>query len=85
MEKQKCSSKKHEEIDAIIFCQECRIYMCNKCENFHSELFQNHHQVKLNNDNSKGIFTGFFNEKNHLDKLEFFCKNHNKIYVVHLI
>ena len=79
MEKQKCSSKKHEEIDAIIFCLECRIYMCNKCENFHSELFQNHHQVKLNNDNSKGIFTRFFNEKNHLDKLEFFCKNHNKL------
>ena len=79
MEKQKCSSKKHEEIDAIIFCQECRVYMCNKCENFHSELFLNHHQVKLNNDNSKEIFTGFCDEKNHLDKLEFFCKNHNKL------
>ena len=79
MEKQKCSSKKHEQIDAIIFCLECRIYMCNKCENFHSELFLNHHQVKLNNDNSKEIFTGFCDEKNHLDKLEFFCKNHNKL------
>jgi len=43
----KCSSLKHNENDAISFCQECRICMCNKCENHHSELFQNHHIFKL--------------------------------------
>ena len=36
----KCSSKKHKEIDAIYYCLECRVYMCNKCENFHCDLSQ---------------------------------------------
>ena len=43
----KCSSEYHKENDAISFCQECKIYMCNKCEKYHSELFQRHHQFKL--------------------------------------
>ena len=42
-EKQKCSLKEHNEIDAKIYCQECKIYMCNKCENIHSGLINNHH------------------------------------------
>ena len=29
----KCSLVEHNENDAICFCQECKIYMCNKCEN----------------------------------------------------
>ena len=32
--KNKCSLEQHKEIDAIIFCQICKVYMCNKCENF---------------------------------------------------
>ena len=27
----KCSLKKHFEVDAIIYCQECKKYLCNKC------------------------------------------------------
>ena len=79
MEKQqeiKCSSKEHHEIDAINFCIECKVYMCKKCLNFHSDLFQNHHTYDIYKDN-KDIFTGFCNEQNHSMKLEFFCKNHN--------
>ena len=45
-EQKKCSFEEHKEIDAIIFCSECRIYMCNKCENHHSSLFKNHHPNK---------------------------------------
>ena len=78
MEEIKCSSSKHQEVKAINFCPECKIYMCNKCDNYHSELFSNHHQVKLDKD-INFIFTGFCNEKNHLEKLEYFCKNHNKL------
>ena len=74
----KCSLKKHEEINAISYCQECKIYMCNKCENHHIELFQNHHEHKLDKDINE-IFTGFCKEINHFDKLEFYCKNHNKL------
>ena len=74
----KCSSEKHKDSIAIYFCKECNIYMCNKCENFHSELFQNHHQYNLSNDISQ-IFIEFCNEKNHLEKLKYFCKTHNKL------
>ena len=36
--KQKCSSIEHDKIDAVFYCQECKVYLCNKCENFHSKL-----------------------------------------------
>ena len=34
-EKKKCnsnSSKEYGEVDAIIYCLECKLYLCNKCE-----------------------------------------------------
>ena len=40
----KCFSEEHKDINAISFCPECRIYMCNKCENLHSSLFKKHNQ-----------------------------------------
>ena len=43
----KCSCQQHLEIDAIAYCQECKIYMCNKCINYHGALFKNHHQNNL--------------------------------------
>ena len=76
--KKKCTSKNHGEIEANTFCQECRIYMCNKCEKIHSDLCQNHHIYNLDKD-IKEIFTGFCKEENHLEKLKFFCKNHNQL------
>ena len=72
----KCSLKKHEEIDAIIYCQECNKYLCNKCNNHHSELFDSHHLYNLNK-NIKEIFTGLCKEKGHNKELCYFCKNHN--------
>ena len=75
---EKCSSKKHNEINAISYCQECNIYMCNKCESHHLELFDNHHQYKLDK-NINEIFTGFCKEKNHIDKLDYYCRNHNQL------
>ena len=38
----KCFSEDHKEIDAICFCPECKIYMCNKWLNIHSSFFKNH-------------------------------------------
>ena len=73
----KCSSNNHSEINAIKYCIECKINMCNKCDKIHYELFKNHHQYNFNKD-IKNIFTGFCTEKKHLRiKLEYFCKNHN--------
>ena len=78
MENKKCSTKNHGEIDAIIYCQECRIYICNKCEKIHSELFYNHHLYNLDKD-IKDIFTGFCKEENHMEKLFYFCKDHSQL------
>ena len=74
----KCSSKEHENIEAISYCKKCDIYICNKCETIHSKLCQNHQTYKLNQ-NFGDIFTGYCMEKGHNEKLEFFCKNHNKL------
>ena len=76
--KNKCSLDNHSTIDAIIYCQECRIFMCNKCEKTHSELCKKHHQYKLDK-NLEEIFTGFCKEKNHIAELIYFCKTHNKL------
>ena len=78
MDSKKCSLTKHSEIDAIYFCQECKVNFCNKCENYHSEIFENHHLFKLDK-NNKEIFTGFCKEENHFDKLSYFCKTHNQL------
>ena len=72
----KCSSKEHEKIDAISFCQQCNIYMCHKCDNIHKNLCQNHITF---NSNKNDIFTGYCKENGHFNKIEYFCKNHNQL------
>ena len=76
----KCSMEEHKEINAISFCQSCKIYMCNKCEKFHSELFKNSHHIEnIKDKNMSIIFTGLCKETNHSGALIYFCKNHNKL------
>ena len=74
----KCSLKKHDDINAISYCQECNKYMCNKCENMHNELFEDHHKYNLK-DNISELFTGICKEINHKAELECYCKNHNQL------
>ena len=76
-EKYKCSVEEHIKTSAVKYCPECRIYMCNKCESYHSPLFKNHHPYNLNKD--EDIFTGYCKEKNHPNKLEYYCKSHNEL------
>ena len=59
----KCSAKDHQDINAISYCQKCNIYMCNKCENLHSKLFQHLNLFKLDKDINE-IFTGYCKELN---------------------
>ena len=75
----KCSSDKHKDSNANNYCPECKIYMCKICEEFHSKLFNNHHQYKINN-NNYNVFTGLCKIKNNSMKLEYFCKTHIKLY-----
>ena len=74
LQKHKCSFEDHKNIDAIKYCQECNIYLCNKCENHHSELFKNHHILPLEKDKDE-LFTGYCKEKSHSKLLNYFCKN----------
>ena len=75
-EKIKCSLEEHNQINAIKYCSDCKIYMCNKCDNYHSSpLFKNHNSYSISN--SEETFTGMCQEKNHFNKLEYFCKSHN--------
>jgi len=78
MEIIKCSKKDHQEIEAIYYCQYCNIYMCNKCEKFHSNIFEDHLKLPINKE-KQDIFTGLCKEKDHQNKLLFFCKSHNKL------
>ena len=73
----KCFTEEHKEINAISYCPECRIYMCNKCEKYHSPFFKTHQISKLNKEEE--LFTGFCQEKNHPNRLEYFCKEHNQL------
>jgi len=76
-EKKKCSFKEHKDIDAISYCSDCKISICNKCKNYHQGLFENHHLYNI--DNNKDIFINICKKINHFNKLEFYCKNHNQL------
>ena len=57
---EKCSSANYKEIDALSFCGKCKIYMCNKCDKFHSEMFQNQNSIKLEKGkDTSELFNGF--------------------------
>ena len=74
----KCSHKKHSELSAICICIDCNLYLCNKCTNIHKEYLENHQIISIDK-NNKEIFTGLCTEPNHKGKLEYYCKNHNKL------
>ena len=72
----KCTN--HEDIEAIIFCPQCRIYMCNKCKQMHSDLLKSHIAFNLDK-KTKDIFIGICTDENHNVEYEYFCKKHNKL------
>ena len=76
-DKKKCSNEEHKDIDAISYCQDCKIYICNKCSNLHQGLFKKHNTKNL--EKNKEIFIDICKDKNHPLKLEFYCKNHNQL------
>ena len=80
-DKPKCSSIDHIKIDAIIFCNICKVYLCNKCETFHSKIFQNHSVQDLKKEKNN-FFSDICPEKNHLKNLKYFFKTHNKLVCV---
>ena len=75
---QKCWLEEHNKIDAISFCQDCKIYMCNKCQNIHNNLLKKHHLYSLDKEINE-IFTGLCKIENHQNELDYFCKTHNQL------
>ena len=75
-QKQKCSNKNHKDINPVTYCHVCKFFLCKKCEMFHSELYQEHITTNIDKDINE-IFTGYCKEKEHFNKLKYFCKNHN--------
>ena len=74
----KCSSKDHDNMNAIQYCYNCKIYLCKKCETHHSILFQNHNLYSLDKEMTD-IFTGYCTKEGHNEILEFYCKTHNEL------
>ena len=72
----KCSQTKHADSNAISYCVECNIYLCNKCISLHSQLFENHHNYNLEKDIFE-IFTGLCKKQKHKNELKYYCKEHN--------
>ena len=72
----KCSLKSHNKYNAVFLCQTCKLYLCEKCLFYHSELFEEHKLIKIEIDINKA-FTGICKEKKHNIELEYFCKDHN--------
>ena len=66
----KCSYKKLSEINAISYCSECNLYLCNKCTNNHVEYLEDHNIINLYKNNQE-IFTGLYQELNHKNELLF--------------
>ena len=78
IQEKKCSNIEHKDINANSYCSKCEIYMCNKCQNIHSKLCNNHQNFILEKDNNE-IFTGLCKEEKHHLELQFFCKTHNQL------
>ena len=68
----KCSN--HEEINALIFCQLCWIYMCNKCKQIHLDLLKSHITYNLDKQ-TNFIFTGILKMKIIMLNMNIFVKS----------
>ena len=78
METQNKNCSEHPDTNASIYCLQCKINFCIKCEKLHSQLFKSHQKINLEK-NSEEFFTGFCKEKNHLNELKYYCTNHNTL------
>ena len=76
--KKNCSFKEHKDIEAKSYCFKCQIYLCNKCINYHKGFFNDHPMNNIDKITGE-TFTGLCQEENHNIKLEYYCKNHNKL------
>jgi len=77
IQKKFCSFQGHEKIPADIYCIYCKVYMCQKCESFHSKLLPNHKIYNIDKINNEDISQKFCQQEKHNIELQYFCRNHN--------
>ena len=77
VQKKFCSFQGHEKVPANIYCISCKIYMCQKCESFHSKLLSEHKIYDIDKINSEDISQQFCKQEKHNLELQYFCRNHN--------
>ena len=77
VQKKFCSFQGHEKVPANIYCISCKIYMCQKCESFHSKLLSEHKIYDIDKINSEDISQQFCKQERHNLELQYFCRNHN--------
>ena len=68
----------HIEIDVVMYCQECNMAFCNKCKQYHSELFKSHTEDILDKDFTN-ILSKYCRDEHHNVEFEYFCKTHNQL------
>ena len=77
VQKKFCSFQGHEKVPANIYCISCKIYMCQKCESFHSKLLSDHKIYDIDKINNEDISQQFCKQEKHNLELQYFCRNHN--------
>jgi len=73
----KCSLGEHSKINAKAFCQECKILMCDECEDYHKEICDTHRLHKL--DKNVMNIKDLIEQAMKINEINFFCKTHNKL------
>ena len=76
-QKKTCSFQGHEKIPSNIYCISCNVYMCQKCESFHSKLLPGHKIYNIDKTNLDDINQEICNQEKHNLEFQYFCKNHN--------
>ena len=75
---QKCSSIKHNNEKATTFCNKCKKFLCETCSTNHCDKNPKHYLFSVEKDLNLN-FTGFCNEDQHKNKLDYYCFTHNNL------
>jgi len=70
----KCSLEKHSNKAAKVFCQDCKILMCEECNEAHLDICKIHHYQQIgksSNDKCK--------DAQNIKEIIFFCKTHDRL------
>jgi hypothetical protein len=76
--KKNCSTKAHWNKIAKKYCITCKKYLCEICSETHNTCDRQHELYSIDKVDNLS-FTGNCKEHNHPNKLEYFCKDDNKL------